>query len=320
MSTQRAVLVLGPGRSGTSTLTRALGALGFYLGRRFRRPVRKNPRGSYEEVNLLKLSKSLRNTLGLTAESVRLPDEQDWQSPRIERYKRRFKAVIRREFAGHPQWAFKYSGTIRLLPFWLELLAEMDIEPVFVFAYRNPLSVTRSRARLDPLRGQLEQNCLEWLAYVAPYFHLVRHHLGAAIDYDRLIADPEGQLRRLADHLKVSVDAGVEQEIKHYADGFVRKDWRHTQFSDDDLIDHPGVHPLVARAAVLLSALARDDWDWSDDRFWRQWQEVHQEVQEWRPVFKLIDDQRAHLRRARWWDLGRPLRIAWQKTPLLRAR
>ncbi len=317
---QRAVLVLGAGRSGTSTLTRALQALGVYLGRRFRRPVRKNPRGNYEELNLLRLSKAIRRLVGLRAESVRLLDDGVWQNPELQAYRERVSEVIRREFGDHPIWAFKYGGTGRLLPFWLDLLPRLGIQPMFAFAYRNPMSIARSRSRLDRLRGRPEKNHLEWLAYVVPYFHLIRDYPMVVVDYDRLVAEPRDELRRLGRGLAIELDDAADAGIEAFAHEFVRPDWRHASFSDQDLLDDPAIHPLVKRAAVLLSRLSRDLIVRTDPEFEREWAQIRLEHAELAPILRLIDELQSDLRRARWWDLARPLRIGWNKMPLLRAR
>ncbi len=320
MATQRAVLVLGPGRSGTSTLTRALAALGVFLGTRFRRPVRKNPRGSFEEVNLLRLSKAVRKEVGLRAESVRLLDDAAWLRPELGRHAESMGQVIAREFAGHPVWAFKYAGNGRLLPFWLELLPKLGIEPAFAFAYRNPLSVARSRARLDRMRGRPEKNNLEWLAHVVPYFHLLEPYPTVVVDYDQMITAPERELTRLADGLGITPTEHTRAATEEFVAEFIRPEWRHTQFTDEDLAADAAIHPLVRRAALALSRLARDEVTMRDEWLCREWAEIRESHRELAPVLRLVDRLQADVRFARWWDLSRPLRIGWNKMPLLRAR
>ena len=79
-----AVFVVGPGRSGTSVLTRGLQALGVDLGETFKSANKKNPTGFFEDRDLLHIGKQARATLGLRAESVALVDADDWQTPGLE--------------------------------------------------------------------------------------------------------------------------------------------------------------------------------------------------------------------------------------------
>ena len=320
MDSSRAILILGAGRSGTSTLTRGLAALDVYLGRRFRRPVRKNPRGNYEEVHLLKLSKAIRNRLGLRADSVRGLSDADWASVELTDLRSQMRDAIEREFAGHPVWAFKYAGTGRLLPFWLDLLPDMNIQPAFAFAYRNPLSIARSRARLNRRRGRQMHNNLEWLANVVPYFDRLQAYPSVVVDYDRLVVQPQHELRRVAQQLDLPARPGTDEKIEKFAHTFVRPEWRHTAFTDEDLMSDPATHPLVRRAALQLSRLARDEFTTADPVLWEAWGDIYQEWLDLAPMLNLIDELQTELRYARWWDLPHWLRLAWNKVPIVRPR
>src|SRR5689334_24669111 len=92
---QRFIVVIGAGRSGTSTITRGLQALGVHLGDQLRPGGGKNPNGFFEDEGLLKLNKRLRKTLGLRAESVSLIDPQQWQIPAVQALKQEAQQTIR---------------------------------------------------------------------------------------------------------------------------------------------------------------------------------------------------------------------------------
>src|SRR5215475_4929171 len=81
---QRVVVVLGAGRSGTSTITRGLQALGVELGDQLRPGGGKNPLGFFEDEGLLKLNKRLRTILGVRADSVSLIQPHQWQTPAVQ--------------------------------------------------------------------------------------------------------------------------------------------------------------------------------------------------------------------------------------------
>ena len=64
----------------------------------------------------------------------------------------------------------------------------LDLDVRYVLAVRNPLSVARSRAKLNPQRGTQEKSDLEWLVNVVPYFREVREAIrsgGLRSGYDR---------------------------------------------------------------------------------------------------------------------------------------
>lgn len=318
--TQTAVLVLGAGRSGTSTLSRGLAALGINIGQHFVRPVRKNPRGLFEEKHLLALSKKVRNSLGMRADSVQRIDDERWNNPATQRLSERMQRAIRRWYGDAPIWAFKYAGTGRLLPFWLTLFERMEIEPAFVFAYRNPLSVRASRAKLNQERAVPAHNQLEWLANVLPHIHRLENRRLIVVDYDRLLEQPEQQLLRVAEKLGIAHTPEMGTAIQDFARQFLRRDLRHTHFGDEDLKNDHELHPLVRKSALLLSSMARDAPLTDEPELWAHWRALQTEYFELGPILALIEDLKRANRRARWWDLSQPLRTVWNKMPVLRVK
>jgi len=294
------VLVLGAGRSGTSVVTRAIQAVGVELGNDFKPPSRKNPSGFFEDVALLALSKRLRRALGLRPDSLRLLDDSVWDGPVVTPFYDQFAATIRTRFGAAPVWGFKYARTMRLLPFWVRLFRQMGMEPSYVMPVRNPLSVARSRARLDAHRGSQENSDLEWLVNVVPYFRLVRGSRLVVIDYDRLMAGPVPQLHRLAESLDLPLTESSREGIETFTREFLRPGLQHTQFSIDALMEDRQINPLVRQAYRLLDRLAVDELDSSADALWNQWSDIENGVEELRPVLARLDMLENELRRAQW--------------------
>jgi hypothetical protein len=294
----RAVVVLGAGRSGTSAITRGLQALGVELGDRLRPGGGKNPTGFFEDEDLLAINKRLKRTLGIRGDSVGLIDEAQWRTAAVETLQREAVATIRRRFAGHPLWGYKYGRTLRLLPFWHEVFRALDLDVRYVVALRNPLSVARSRARLEPRRGTQEKSDLEWLVNVVPYFRLVRERPFVVVDYDLVMADPAAQLERVAAALALPVSAERSAAIAAYAAGFLVPGLRHTHFTDDDLDRAPRVNELVRQAYAWLRGLATDDIDPHAPDSWARWKEIEHRVAALAPVLRHVDRVEAALRRA----------------------
>jgi len=309
---QRAVLVLGAGRSGTSLATRAIQAVGVELGDDFKPPSRKNPSGFFEDAALLRLSKKLRRALGLRPDSLRLLDESVWDGPVVAPFFDEFAATIRTRFDGVPVWGFKYARTMRLLPFWVRLFQQMDIEPSYVMPIRNPLSVARSRAKLDAHRGHQENSDLEWLVNVVPYFELVRDSRLVVMDYDRLVTESIPQMERVATRLDLSLTNGNRGAMDDFANKFLRAGLRHTRFTIEDLIEDRRINPLLRQAYLLLDRLAVDDLDSASAELWSTWQEINAGVNRLGPVLSRLDGLERDLRFAKWNPLS-PFAAAWQE-------
>ena len=56
---QKVVVVVGAGRSGTSTITRGLSALGIELGNNLKPGSAKNPKGFFEDLDILKINRDI---------------------------------------------------------------------------------------------------------------------------------------------------------------------------------------------------------------------------------------------------------------------
>ena len=309
-ASQRAVLVLGAGRSGTSLTTRAIQTVGVELGNDFKRPSRKNPSGFFEDAALLKLSKRLRRSLGLRPDSLRLLDETVWENARLQPLYDDFARTINARFGAAPIWGFKYARTLRLLPFWVRLFDKLSIEPSYVLPIRNPLSVARSRAKLDDHRGHQANSDMEWLVNVVPYLRLVRGRRWVVIDYDHLVSQPKRELTRLADGLDLSLTESTQQAIDRFADQFIQGDLRHTRFTIEELQSDERVHYLVRRAYTLLDSLAGTAQGKTSEQFWKDWAEIELEVARLGPIFERLDALERARRSAQWNPLS-PVYALW---------
>lgn len=318
-SRQRAVLVLGAGRSGTSIVTRAMQATGVELGNDFKPPSRKNPTGFFEDAALLRHSKKLRRTLGLRPDSLRLLDDSIWTSSQVMPFYDDFAATIKSRFSDAPVWGFKYGRTMRLLPFWVRLFEQMEITPSYVMPVRNPLSVARSRAKLDAHRGQQQNSDLEWLVNVVPYFSLLRGRKLVVVDYDKLMRSPVEQLERMTARLDMPLNDKTRQDIASFSTSFLKRGLQHTQFSIDDLKNAENINVLVRDAYAWLDQLASDDIQPTANALWDAWSEINADVFALAPVFERLDSLNRQLRYAQWNPLS-PIPAAWELVKRLARR
>jgi hypothetical protein len=311
---QRVIVVLGAGRSGTSAITRGLQTLGVELGDQLRPGGGKNPTGFFEDESLMKINKRLRKALGLRAESVSLIEPQHWQTPTVQAFQQEARETIRRRFGSYSLWGYKYAGTLRLLPFWRMVFHSLDLDVRYVMAVRNPISVARSRAKLNPRRGAQEKSDLEWLVNVVPYFREVKERPFVVVDYDLVMADPVTQLERVATALDLPLTATTKGAIQEYADQFLHLDLRHSHFTDEDLDNNLRVNSLTRDAYRWLRRLATDEIDQDSPQFWQDWSRIESALANLGPVLHYLDQVEADLRCARRSALG-PLQAVpqmWQ--------
>jgi len=309
---QCAIVVLGVGRSGTSAITRGLGALGVDLGNRLRgATLLKNPTGFYEDTDLLRINKRLKGILDVRGDSVRLLEADWWRQSAVEQLQAEAVATVRRRFGNSPLWGYKYARTLRFMPFWVRVFAAAEIDARYLMAIRNPLSVARSRARLDPWRGTQEQSDLEWLVNVVPYFRAVRERPFVVVDFDLFMADPAAQLERVAHALDLPLGPQTRAAIQAFGSEFLDPGLRHSRHDANDLDRDPRVNGLTRAAYRWLYRLAIDGVDPQSPEIWTDWQRIEEQLLAMEPVLRHIDRVADSLRFARWNPLGPLQSIPW---------
>ena len=298
------VTILGVGRSGTSAIARAMQAVGVDLGDNLRAGSGKNPTGFFEDNDVLRISKRVKRTLGIRGESVRLIEEAEYDLPVMRAIEDECVEMFRRRFGNSPVWGYKYARTSRFLPFFQRVFDRCGLDARFVYAVRNPISVARSRLRLEPQRGTQEKSDLEWLINVVPYFERTRGKQCVFVDYDNVMADPARELERMARGLGLPVDDKCRDEIRIYRDEYLKPGIRHSRFSIDDLDRDPNLNVHARDAFHWLWKLATDQITFDDEALWADWRRIHSRVEEMRPVLRHCDRIENELRASQMNPLG----------------
>lgn len=265
-SVSRAIVVLGMHRSGTSTVARGLQALGVYLGDDFLDAQPENPTGYWEDRGIVELDERVLKALKLTWDSLTPIARREFGGWRMWRFRREARRYFHRRFMSSPLWGFKDPRTLRLLPFWSEVLDECAVDAAYVLAIRNPSSVAASLRARQGTSVETAQRL--WLVNVVPFLDEIDGKPLVVVDYDRLMLDPRGQLERIAQRLGIKGYAPVE--IERFADEFLDAALRHTHFSLDEIDTASEVGRLTRDAYGLLCELA-DDRRAPDSAFWAAW-------------------------------------------------
>jgi hypothetical protein len=178
--------------------------------------------------------------------------------------------------------------TLRFLPFWRSVFQTLGMDVRYVMALRNPLSVARSRAKLDPLRGVQEKSDLEWLVNIVPYFREVRERPIVVVDYDILMAHPAEELERIAAALNLPQTADSQAAIHTYANDFLTPTLQHSRFTNEDL-DNLYVNRLTRDAYRWLHRLATGEITIDDPELWQDWARIERALHDLAPVLRHVD-------------------------------
>jgi hypothetical protein len=266
-SRQKAVLVLGMHRSGTSAFTRFLNLLGLDLPTGLIPGTVENRQGYWESIELMELhEQALASCDSWWGDWRRIP--QEWfASAECRMFGDRLMSIVRRDFANADIFVVKDPRICRLAPLWLQTLAQLHIEPLAIIPVRHPAEVAASlavRNGFEPLMSKLL-----WLRHVLDAERYTRGITRSIVTFDALMSNWRSTVNKIHEDLQIewpvpptSATAAIEEFLSP-------SDRHHSALSNSAL------PPWVASAYEgLLSEAEKDRKRWSPER----WRRLHGEV------------------------------------------
>jgi hypothetical protein len=224
---RRIIFVLGMHRSGTSLATNVLTELGVALSEDLMPATHENARGYFESQTISYLQDRILAAFGLawdTPTSMRALPPQWWKSPSIAPLRNQIVAFVKEQLDAHPLWAFKDPRTMRLMPMWEEIVAELGAQPSYLLVTRHPNEVAGSlfaRGKLDPVIAELL-----WLEHNVDALLACRERIAGVVEYQEWIDKPAEQARYMIEKLALPY-AGSEQDLKAMLDRVIAPELRH---------------------------------------------------------------------------------------------
>ena len=117
------IVVLGMHRSGTSVIARSLQVLGVGLGDNLQPTAADNPKGYWEDLDIIQLNIEMLNFLKNDWHFLTPIQSEDLDVLRRNGYFLRALEIIRKKMAAAPVFGFKDPRVAKLLPFWKEIFA-----------------------------------------------------------------------------------------------------------------------------------------------------------------------------------------------------
>jgi hypothetical protein len=248
-----ALVVLGPYRSGTSALARALNLCGAVLPEQLL-PAKLgiNPTGFWESEAINDVDARLLRHLG--ADWNRVTFDLPRQGPLVDEFLADARTVLAEEYAGAPFILIKDPRICVLAPLWHRALTNSGYRPAYVVPVRNPLEVARSlQARGDMA---VAEGLALWLAYMQRV-EAFADSGGATIvhvRYAALLEDWRSVLARIADALDVPLAIG---DRAAEVDGFLTAALRNQQAVDDALDMFLAAHVAAATGDAIRATYRR---------------------------------------------------------------
>jgi hypothetical protein len=246
-------------RSGTSVVTRGLKALGVYLGEALLGPAPDNLKGYWEHRAIFELNEEVMAAIDRPWWNSRPIPPGTWEGGELDELKGRAASRLVELFRGRELWGFKDPRTIRLFPFWGEVLRRLEPSVSIVLAVRPPASAVASLVSRDGMPAADAEQL--WLEYMLPWLPDISAYPVLVVDYDRLIGSPLRQLRRVAGHLGVTIDP-ADPDITEYTRSFVDRALRHHAQPAGSTAGDDGRPSLADQAYSELLKLTRSRGSW----------------------------------------------------------
>src|SRR5687767_2432337 len=152
---RRALVVVGMHRSGTSATAGVLGLLGGALPKVLMPPTPgSNDVGFFEPSRIVEIHDELLAIAGSSWHDTSPLPEAWFRSPAARAFSQRLKTTYLEEYGDAPLTVLKDPRVCRLLPVWREILASLNVTPMFVMPFRHPVEVAMSLARRDGFSSQ----------------------------------------------------------------------------------------------------------------------------------------------------------------------
>ena len=252
----KAILVAGMHRSGTSLLTAILGHLGCDLPKDTMQADEHNPFGYGESNKIRRVNDEMLESAGSSWDDC-APFNHDWQfSPQAEELLAKLARVVRSEFASSPLYVVKDPRICRMMPIWLDTLRSGGSEPHVILQVRDPIEVAhslRSRDGMDPAVGMIL-----WLRHVLDAEKATRGCERIVVHLDDLLADWTRVAAAIALRFGIrwpSESPGTRQRI----DNEIRHEALHHRTSEGGARHNQGVSWWVKSVYEVVVGAANGD-------------------------------------------------------------
>lgn len=267
---KQVLIVVGMHRSGTSATTGALQCLGVKLGDDlYSGHLSINAKGYFEHSDIANTNEEALLSIGSAWDDILLK-EVGWHTrEELRPCAARIRRYIRRDFSHSPLWAVKDPRISRLLPWWLEIFADENISPHFIFVVRSPDEVYRSLEKRDGFSR--EKSFLLWLLHYMEAERSSRNHPRTFTLFDQFLENPADELLRIEQQLKIRFPVSVELATD-CLDQFLSKDLRHhkenVSYPATSIVDL--AHELEARLRLASKATDMARIDINTDDLWQR--------------------------------------------------
>jgi hypothetical protein len=228
------------GRSGTSLLSKILSILGVSFGDRTYGPNEFNPMGYFEDPFYVDMNEQILYQIhggnhaipDWARKATGKPPTRWLWPPQIDKFdvtknlasifKERIKRTIDKSVKAYDFYGVKDPRVTLLLPLYLEIMDELDLDPYFIHIKRDPDAVARSLFKFHDFKVPHEQGVAICKRYNDDVQKFLPNYPKLVLQYEDILRTPETQTQRVADHLGLSTSGKLAEIVE-----IIRPDLNH---------------------------------------------------------------------------------------------
>lgn len=215
-------VVLGMHRSGTSLVAKMLQTSGISLGNNLIGPSEDNPKGFWEDAEIVALNENILSELGIDWDSLHgfFLGIDNFNTKAFQTFKAEAKALVRDRLSSANAFCFKDPRTSRLLPFWQLVFDELGVSARYIFTFRHPKEVQLS---LEKRNGFLRtKSAWLWFFYsLDALLHLSQQSEWIEFDYESVLVNPSKGVQKLCSAFDIDIAMLDEVALSEFCDEFV---------------------------------------------------------------------------------------------------
>jgi hypothetical protein len=256
----RLVVVVGSGRSGTSTLAGALKYLGMHVPQPEWPANRSNPRGFHEPKWVVQFQRRMLNRANIALDDAR-PAAFDLaaQAAGRPRPQRDLAEWLKEHALLTDTNLVKDPRNSYFVPMWRESITHAGGVPSFLTMLRHPAEVVGSKSKYYGERFGAASRTANWLNIALHTEEATRDSTRTFVRYSDLLQDWRREIDRIDRGLGLSVLERSDAEQQAEVDGFIDPGLRRVHATWDDLGVPPRLRDMAEHVWEQLGRLAASD-------------------------------------------------------------
>jgi hypothetical protein len=269
-SDSRLVIVVGSGRSGTSTVAGTLKYLGLHIPPPEIAPNPTNPRGFFEPRWVVDFHKRLLGRSSVHLSDSR-PDAADQARkigarPRVQAELAEWLATAVQDA---PELVIKDPRNSWFQPLWREAAQSVEVTPRFLTMLRHPAEVAGSKQTYYGRNPTADQRIGDtwriagWINMLHTVEYASRPDPRAFVRYDDLLSDWRSAMGSAGETLDLAYAGTLDPDKPHEVDDFIDPDLHRVKVTWDDLVVPVSIQEIAEATwralGVLVDSGGHDD-------------------------------------------------------------